>query len=229
MFKKHKLLSGPYVVCFQPEKMCRYGERKEMVHTLKRPQTERDLYESNWMIDTSLDWFDAAIEHNGYRKYGIGNFGYFDIRFSLPSKSNTTRRITDVMNKKLVRPTYHNVFYKKNGSEVFLDEQAILSEPSGEKNLAKIKARFEYVKRLYWDTPFEVKMVDVKWRRFVRNFIGIIPDWLPALESIRGKNILLCDDTLGEGITMMETTRLLLPFGPKSITAFAVVRDFWRT
>ncbi len=225
ILRKHRFLKvkGPYFVWFEPAEWMDHDDRKDAIHRFKNPLTPADLVTSNCMIESAIDGFQEAIANKGH-KYGIGGLNHFSAVIPLPSKASTTARICDILKVHCSSLTaYHNVFYKKLTQDVLLYEDEILAEERGENSLAWALWRLECMKKSHFGKPFEAKFSAMSLRRSIYNFMGLNVESLPA---IQGKNILLVDDTIGEGISLREALRLLLPFSPKSVTSFTVVKDY---
>lgn len=210
---------------FEPAEWMDENDRKDSIHRFKNPTTPEDLATSNAMIQSSIDGFQDAFDYNGMKCGGRYGMGYFDIRISLPSTNGTTKRICEIMAMNRPGLTYHNVFHKKFSRELELDMEMLQRDPGWEDTLPEAQHRLEVIRQKHWNDRHQVKYSQTSFRRYFKNFMGL-NQWPNISECITGKNVLMVDDTFGQGITLREATRLILPFRPKSITYFTVVKDY---
>lgn len=90
-----------------------------------------------------------------------------------------------------------------------------------------VEMRHETFRNHYYNQPFEIKHLTTNLRRYVYDFMRIKESERQYAHLwLKGKNILLIDDTIGEGVSIREASNKLAEFGPSSITSFCVIRDY---
>lgn len=223
-------LRGPYFSMFQPPPWMNKNLRVGVVRAFKNPRYENDRAESNKMIQVAVDSFYEAVDYNGSR-HRIYNASDFDTVINLPSQFSANTRICEYFNDfwPYKFPILDNVLSKKLSQEVQFDIKKILREDCT-KTFSLVDDYINGFKNTYWNKPFEIKHIKPTLRRYVHNFLQLEP-WCNKYLSqfIKGKNILLVDDTIGEGITLKEASDVLNQFSPRTITSFTVMRDYRRS
>lgn len=74
---------------------------------------------------------------------------------------------------------------------------------------------------------FRSKMVPASFRRYISKFLKFNNRYdKTEFEKLNGKNILVIDDTLGEGSTLKEIQRLLYQYSPSSVCYFVFIKDY---
>ena len=197
-------------------------ESLSVVRKFKAARTSKEVS----VIKDGFCEFSDAIDYNGF-KFGIDSITAFDIVLPLPSQFSANRLISKIY--KEINPNakfLDEPFIKKMSQDIRYNSSQVLREGSS-LSLPLVDAYFKSFKETYFDRPFEIKNVRATLRRYIYNFMAIqgwCKHYLPYL--VNGKRILLIDDTIGEGVTLREAANLIRPFNPKSITSFAVLRDY---
>jgi len=223
-------LSGPYFSFLQPAKnLFKDGLKKmkkeralNVVRKFKQAKTTEDI---NVTLDAFKE-FENAIKFNGH-EHGIDSIKSFNIICALPSQYPANQMILNLYKQVNPQAIFLDApFYKKMSEDLEFDEDKVLSEPS-DLSLDYVEEYFEKFRKNHFGKPFEIKNVNAKLRRYIYNFMGI-QEWCKYYLSllVKGQNILLLDDTIGGGITFREASNLILPFKPRSITSFTVLRDY---
>jgi phosphoribosylpyrophosphate synthetase len=166
------------------------------------------------------------VAHNGL-DFGIKSVNDIDLILSVPSSRLANDKILEILHSTIPNAAaFRHAFAKGLTENVKVDHDRILSE-SSKKTPAYVENEVRCMKEKHKGQRFEVKFLEMSFRRYVYNFMTVILE--NAANLIRGKNVLLVDDTIGEGITLKETSRLVNQFQPKSIIGFAITRDMYRT
>jgi hypothetical protein len=215
-------LVGATFSFLQPTTKSTKEESLSVVRKFKAARTSEDIS----VIKDAFCEFSNAINYNG-SKFGLNSITTFDIVFPLPSQFSANKLILKIYREINPNATFlDEPFIKKISQEIRYDPSEVSREGSS-LSLPLVDAYFKSFRETYFDRLFEIKNVRATLRRYIYNFMAI-QEWckyyLPYL--VNGKRILLIDDTIGEGVTLREAANLILPFNPKSITSFTVLRDY---
>lgn len=225
-------LPAPYYVCFQPPRGIDKEDRIFAVRAFKGPTNSSDMETSNKMIKIASHEFYDAMEYNEWCRNENNGTPHtiiaadFDAIVCAPSQFSAATRACHFLQGMYDVPVYLNFLQKRMSQDADIDVDWALSEPSDLTTEYIIK-RHEDFRNFYYNKPFEIKHYSSNLRRYVYGFIAVNPEekrfgsiWL------RGKRVLLVDDTIGEGVSLREAANQILTFRPKSVTCFSVVRDY---
>lgn len=217
-------LFGPYFSMFQPKPNIDKQSSLEVVRMFKNPHTLYEEYLTNETIKISLNNFSLALKNNDWNgPHSLNDFGCI---IKIPSQFLANDRICDILDKMINHkiPIHRNLYEKRMSQEVKLNHRVF--EENSSKTLGHILKIFSEFKTSYFNQPFEIKHFGASKRRYFYNFLKL--NYNISL-FVRNKHILLLDDTIGEGVTIREASRLINVYNPKTITAFTVLRDYHRS
>ena len=185
------------------------------------------------IIDKSIDRFDSLAERsNRYKKRvgGIQPTGQLtNLIVALPSHSQLNPLIVQRFQRKHKNLMSYGTFEKMMSDELVLDMEKVESEPSARKNKERIVKYYNALKRTHAGKPFEVKFITANFRRYFYNFLTFKHDPThQAFNTLANGNIMLVDDTIGEGNTLAEAVRVLKAgqVVPNRVLCYAFLRDF---
>lgn len=179
----------------------------------RKPFSPSDLFPPEYldeMIEIALDRFEEYVRP-------LSEFGTF---ISLPSRSDLNKLIMDAMKKRvgdgvnfltapMVKDAYKNLQYHKDAVNRMT--------PEGKDRLIKTFAGLR--KR---EGNVEIKNIPDSLRRYAFGFMKLND----KIETIKNHDILLVDDTIGSGASLVEALRLLKPFYKKELWFFAFLKDY---
>ncbi|NDI08895.1 MAG: phosphoribosyltransferase, partial [Actinobacteria bacterium] len=161
------------------------------------------------MIDASLNRFEL-----------VKPLKTFDVVVPLKSSSVLNDVIAKRINIKSNVEVIPELIVKNTIKNIKIE---IPSEETSEKTkqyVDTIKRRMTSI----GDQEFRSKMIPASFRRYVSNYLKFNDKYdRSTFDKINGKNILVIDDTLGEGVTLREIQRLLYQYQPKSIFYFILL------
>jgi len=178
------------------------------IKAYKNPNTVTNV---NTMIDTSLLRFER-----------VAKLSSFDTIIPLKSSSVLNDVIAEKISKKTNAKVLSDIIVKNTLKNVKLSIPSSETSDKTKEYLATIDKRFAKMS----DEEFKSKMIKASFRRYVSNFLKYKNDPNLVKEYIAGKNILIIDDTLGEGATLAELRRLIMEYNPKSITFYVFLKDY---
>ena len=164
------------------------------------------------MIDKSLMRFDRIEKLSTYNVI-------------VPLKSSST--LNDVIAEKIKSRTgakvLSDVIVKNTLKNVKISVPDTETSDKTKQYLDTIKKRFASMP----DSEFKSKMIKASFRRYVSNFLKYKNDNTSSVYSeIKGKHVLLIDDTLGEGRTLIEMNRLIQQAEPASVSSYVFLKDY---
>ncbi len=197
-----------YHTYFEPRGLDKYG-RRFAIDSFKHPKTREDRNVSDAMITYSINEFLKVYQPES-----------FDIIIGLPSSSGVVKRIVSrLLESNISNKAFLRGFDKTRMRNVKL-KQWMIDRESSEKTKEKVPESFEQSKRLHYDKVSKSSLFPTRFRRYIENIIKLnIP--IPLLYN---KNVLLVDDTFGEGLTLCEASGILQPHC-KSVIGFTVMKD----
>jgi hypothetical protein len=154
--------------------------------------------------------------------------GFYDVDVIIPlgSKSDlnleVANEISSVLKEVVVLPEalIKDVWKNAKVNDLELNDD-------GTESLGRKDARDFLTQRQKYDPDksVEVKSISIgskgrSARRYFSNFYKANEDKYKMIDMIKGKNVLLIDDTLEEGITLTESNRIIKTFEPKSVSAY---------
>ena len=134
----------------------------------------------------------------------------YEVILTMPSSHKIVERFA----KKIARRTsnecilLNNIFTKKTFSEVYADLKSIPLTPKNKKEVIALRRSLEKELHRNPNKIFSMKEVDTKDRMFIRP-LKINPTHVDKIVQIKGKSILLVDDLLASGTTLMSANNLL--------------------
>lgn len=199
-----------YHTYFEPKDLNR-EERISVIHRFKYPETLEDKYTSDSMVQYSVEQF-----------FKIHNISDFDYICGLHSSSKVVKNILKVIkNKYPLVNLIPELISKTRMRNMFIREE-ILNKDYSLKTKEIVPISFNCSKTKHYDKVSKVSYYPARFRRYFGGFLKINEKYM---DLIKGRRILLIDDTFGEGLTLCESSRLLKPY-IKSLTCFTVMKDF---
>lgn len=184
--------------------------------SFKNPTNEEDYKEGNRMISDSVSMFDQ-----------LPCFGFktFNVILYIPSSSNAVNRIKLEINKKVSSDC---IIVGKPFVKTRIRNLQILQSQLDRENSTKTK-RMIYdcyfkIRKNQYDRVTRMHYIPTRARRYFTNFFKW--DKKIDLTNLVGKNILVVDDTLGEGISLREVMWLIeKDLKPNLLCGFVVMKD----
>lgn len=181
--------------------------RKEL-KDYKNPTIVKNV---NEMIDRSLLRFDRLEKLSNY-----------DVLVPLKSSSTLNDVIADKIKDRTGAKVLSDTIVKNTIGNVNINLPDTETSDKTRQYLDTIKKKFAGIP----DQEFRSKMIKASFRRYVTNFLKYKGDEESIRKNIEGKNVLLIDDTLGEGATLKEMNRLIVKLNPKSVASFIFLKDY---
>lgn len=222
---EEKLQFSGHYSKFQPCKVMNKNQRLNGVRSFKNPKSTFEKLTSDNMIETAVKGFLNALKTNG-NKFEIESIEQIDSIIILPSQFSANNRIAEYFKQNFTNKVYENVFEKRLCNDILYYKWWIKMEE--QKNMAFVMEQIENSKKAHLNELFEVKKFGANIRRYLYNLLKFSIDLHSVIDMIENKNVLLVDDTIGEGTTLRDAMRLLEKFNPKNIMSFTVMRDFCR-
>jgi hypothetical protein len=164
------------------------------------------------MIDKSLMRFDR-----------IEKLSTYDVIVPLKSSSTLNDVIAERIRAKTGAKVLSNTIVKDTLKNVEISLPDTESSEKTKQYLDTIKKRFASMP----DSEFKSKMIKASFRRYVSKFLKYKDnDTSDIYNKIKGKNVLLIDDTLGEGRTLIEMNRLIQQAEPASVSSYVFLKDY---
>jgi hypothetical protein len=209
---RRRTLSGItsyYYTYFTPKGLNKHN-RVYAINSFKHPNTEECKIIASDMINHSVYTFVSEVDLN-----------QFDVILGMPSSSPVVKTVID----KLVFDCGFegNVFYKgfrKTRIRNTRLKQQVLSRESSLKTKEKVPEAFNHTRQLHYDKVSKISLFPTRFRRYVENVFELNVN--PT--ELINKKILVIDDTIGEGFTMCEVTRMLSPY-TSNVIGFTVMKD----
>lgn len=221
-------------VAFKDIKATEKHHRKDFIRSIiKRIDNSAINYDDLLkIIDNSIDRFDSFAERsNRYKKkMGTQMAGeQTNLIVALPSHSKLNELIVKRFQLKHKNLMSYGTFEKLMSDELVLDMEKVEREPSARKNKERIVKYYNNLKATHGGQPFEVKFITANFRRYFYNFLTFKHDPThQAFNTLVNGNIMLVDDTIGEGNTLKEAIRILKSgqVVPNRVLCYAFLRDF---
>lgn len=176
-------------------------------HALKHPADTESKRTVIDLVKVSIDRMFQQIDTKS-----------IDILVPLGSKSNLNKVVADEIKRRLPNVQTLNDIQKKKWKDVTLSHvwkhevDANNGVPKeGPRRAAKA---LQDKQRLHPDDTFEIKSVERGLRRYFGNF------YTDTRTNLRGKTILVIDDTMEEGATFQDVIRVLEKYNPKEIIGY---------
>lgn len=179
---------------------------------LKDYRDEKTVAGVNDMIDKSLFRFDRIEKLSSY-----------DLIIPLKSSSTLNDVIASKISSKTGAKVLSNTIVKNTLKNVDINIPDSEKSEKTKQYLDTIKKRFASIP----DEEFRSKMIKASFRRYVSNFLKYNSDNEESIyKEIEGKSVLLIDDTMGEGVTLVEMNRLIQRARPKSVACYIFLKDY---
>lgn len=202
-----------YHTYFEPKGLNKH-QRRDAIDRFKHPKSELDRVLSSNMIIESLLIF--LQEHD---------INEFDIILGTPSSSDVVKRVIDkiLIDCDFKGAAIYKGFRKTRVRNVKLKQEVIDNERSL-KTKELVPISYNKSRRLHYDKVSKVSLFPTRFRRYFENFLKLNID---NVNLLKGKRVLVIDDTIGEGLTMCEISRILEPY-TKDVIGFTVMKDVAR-
>jgi hypothetical protein len=186
-------------------------QRRFAIDRFKHPKSERDKIVSSNMISESL--YEFLQEHD---------INEFDIIIGTPSSSDVVKRIIDkiLMDCEFQGIAVYKGFKKTRVRNVKI-KQEVINRESSVKTKVLVPPAIQHSRRLHYDKVSKVSYFPTRFRRYIENFLELN---ISNVNLLKNKNILVVDDTFGEGLTMCEISRILEPY-TKRVVGLTVMKD----
>jgi hypothetical protein len=134
---------------------------------------------------------------------------------------STSLILNDLLDQlKLIMP--HVKFLSEKFQKV-IDPDKIIIDRNNPKITQEIINRIEgSIRRAKKEGYFQIKWIDVMFRKFVQNFFELIDDY--NYIKIQDKNIVLIDDIYTSGTSLNEMIRILKQYSPSNLTAISIFK-----
>ena len=134
----------------------------------------------------------------------------YEVIITMPSSHKIVERFAKKINRRASGDCIliSNIFTKKTFSEVYADLQDLPLTPKHKKDIIALRRSLEKDLNRNPNKVFSMKEVDTKDRMFIRP-LKINPTHVDKIVQIKGKSILLVDDLLASGTTLMSANNLL--------------------
>lgn len=146
-----------------------------------------------------------------------------DVVLFAPSTSNALNVCASRFEQHFNAKVYRDAFAKNKMSDIQLRTDILNKECS--KSQREIPQYFENVKRAHENDDAKVSYISASRRRYIKNLVKLNID----PELLKGKRVLVVDDTIGEGVTFYNIHEALKEAGVENEMYFAVMRDFTNT
>jgi hypothetical protein len=202
-----------YHTYFEPKGLNKH-QRRDAIDRFKHPKSELDRVLSSNMIIESLLIF--LQEHD---------INEFDIILGTPSSSDVVKRVIDkiLIDCDFKGAAIYKGFRKTRVRNVKLKQEVIDNERSL-KTKELVPISYNKSRRLHYDKVSKVSLFPTRFRRYFENFLKLNID---NVNLLKDKRVLVIDDTIGEGLTMCEISRILEPY-TKDVIGFTVMKDVAR-
>ncbi len=205
-----------YHTYYEPKGLNKH-QRRIAIDSFKHPKTFDEKRTSDKMVEYAINEFLKVHDINE-----------FDTILGIPSSSGIVKKIIDkfVLNG-FKGPVFHRGFKKTRIRNVKL-KKYILDRELSLKTKEKVPQSFQRTRKLHYDKVSKASLFPTRFRRYVEGFLNF--DFYKLTKTNKDllkKNVLVVDDTFGEGLTMCEAVKLLKPYTNK-ITGFTVMKDISR-
>jgi hypothetical protein len=204
-----------YACTFQPKNITK-PEMQAATQKFKRPITKEDLEISNRMIKDSVALFDEMPAFG---------FKLFDRILLIPSSSDAVKRICKAIEPRLNTGAliFINEFNKTRIRNVKLIQSQLDKEPS-KKTTQRVNECYSSFRNKHYDKVTRMHYIPTRFRRYFTNFFTWKKDaWISGMYK---KNVLVVDDTFGEGVSLREVMWMLdTDVKPNLACGFAVMKD----
>jgi hypothetical protein len=208
--RKKSHLGIRYLVAFEPTGLSRDQRIKGM-------KKFKDFFTSfrtaNDMLHEAIDFLNDffPVDEN------------VDVVLFAPSTSNALRVCAGRFEQMFKAKVYRDAFAKNKMVDIQLRTDILNRECA--KSQKEIPQYFENVKRAHKNDDAKVSYISSSRRRYIKNLVRLTID----PELLKGKRVLVVDDTIGEGVTFHNIHEVLKEAGVENEMYFAVMRDFTQT
>jgi hypothetical protein len=152
-------------------------------------------------------------------------FKLFDVVLLVPSSSNAVKRISEAIEPRLNSDALIlvNAFNKTRIRNVKLIQSQLDKEPS-KKTTQRVNECYTKFRYKHYDKVTRMHYIPTRFRRYFTNFFTWKKDaWISKMYK---KNVLVVDDTFGEGVSLREIMWMLeTDVKPNLACGFAVMKD----
>lgn len=199
-----------YHVYFEPIGLDKH-DRRVAIDSFKHPKTSLDRIKSREMMFYAMGEFLQQHDINE-----------FDVILGVPSSSSIVKKIIDTFI--LVAGFKGKVSYKgftKTRIRNVKLKQSVIDGENSLKTKVCVPRAYQDTRKLHYDKVSKASLFPTRFRRYFENFLQLN---VSNPNCLQGKNILVVDDTFGEGLTMCEVVRILKPYTDR-VLGFSVMKD----
>jgi len=181
-------------------------EVRNILNALKKRGDELEENSYNQFINRTAIFFYHLLKNH-----------QFDLILTIQSSSGISKDLKQsILSRLPYKPIVFDEAIKKNLNQA---EYAVEQEHISEKTLKSIERNIQ--KQLETTGYFKIQKIPARFRKFVRNWLKIDDK---VRSKILGANVLLIDDFLTSGSTLLEASKLLKDLGAKQITLITLIK-----
>lgn len=144
-----------------------------------------------------------------------------DVIGTIESTSSRNKELIEYIKELYPRKQYcPEVIQKQLRKNVSFE---LIDSEKSKKTTPLVKSYIKSINIYTPNTRFRISKTPASIRRYLQNFLKYNKKY-----NIKNKTILLCDDTIGEGITLSEAVKILYEMGAKGVYCYCTLRDFCR-